>query len=193
MSVPLKAAVLATLLGAAVACDRNSAPDPTSRVDRHLWSTAWEQATESQRAALKDGELTFAEYEAAALRTVQCVNEKGMAGEAIFRPASRTYEVGARWQSTGDVALNEQNRQESDACYAEHWNGISQAWSAQNQPSEQTLQEARKALADCLREAGLELPEPPGDGDFAEHRASAAFPVCVRKTQEEFGLPNFGG
>jgi hypothetical protein len=63
--------LLGLVATAVMACtDDGSVPEPARNVDRNLWNTAWDEATDSQRAVLKDGALTFAEYEAAALRTV---------------------------------------------------------------------------------------------------------------------------
>jgi len=174
-------------------CGADSVPEPRSSVDRNLWNTAWDEASESQRVALRDGELTFAEYETAALRAVQCIDDAGMQGEANLEPKSRTYAIGARWQSSGDRESDEKKSAEADACYAEHWNGINQAWAAQNQPSEQELYDARQALAQCLRDAGLDVPAPATSEDLLAFRESGAYFACAQQAAEEYGIPNFGG
>jgi hypothetical protein len=183
---------LSILMTVFYGCNRDSTPEPQVAVDPFMWKSAWDEASESQREALRDGKLTFEEYEAAAFRAVQCVNESGeMQGEAKLDGG--TYSVGARWKSNGDRTRNERLRSESDACYREHWSGINQAWSAMNQPTETQLIAARAALAQCLREAGFELPDSPSTEDVQRHQSAEAFPRCLEKVQAESGIPNFGG
>jgi hypothetical protein len=180
---------------ALVACSGKPAapPTPTSPVDANLWNTAWEMASDSQRPAFKDGVVTFDEYEAAALSTVQCLNDSGLQGEAPFDEHTRVYGVGARWQSSGSREDDKKKQAAAAACYAEHWNAISQGWSAQNQPTERVLQQARSALGTCLRNAGLSVPDPPATQDFEPYRKTEAFAACARQVQDEFGLPHFAG
>jgi hypothetical protein len=180
---------------ALAACGGKPAAPPTPKVtvDANLWKAAWEIASDSQRPALEDGVVTFDEYEAAALRTVQCINEGGMQGEAPFDEHTRVYVVGARWRSSGSREGDQQKQAAVAACDAEHWNAISQAWSAQNQPTEQVLQQARSALGTCLRNAGLSVPDAPAPQDFEPYRKTEAFAACARQVQDEFGLPYFAG
>lgn len=186
--------LVVALVAGVMGCSSQDPPEPVDTSDRNLWNTAWSEATSSQRAALQDGELTFPEYESAALRTVQCINDAGgMRGEAKFDRASSSYTLGARWESSGSTDDDRRKQEESDACYAEHWNGINQAWAAANQPSEQELIDARAALGDCLRTAGIDIPSPPSEQDIQERRGTAGFFSCLTQVQEEFGIPNFGG
>jgi hypothetical protein len=130
--------VLLTLVVWLTACgDDDSIPQAQLPVDSNLWNAAWEIANDSQRRALRDGELSFAEYESAALRTAECLDEAGVRGAARLEPSSQTYHLSARWQSTGDPARDDALRAATDRCSEEHWDGINQAWLAQDQPSEQ--------------------------------------------------------
>lgn len=170
-------------------------PVPKASVDVMLWKFAWESASPEQRKALADGELTFAEYESAALATVQCINDAGMQGEATLNQKTGVYSVGARWHSEGgpDAPVNVKNREASDACYAGHWNAINQAWSAARQPSKEELVRARAALGACLRENGADVPENPSSDDFARYRSMPSFITCAQRVQDEFGLAYFAG
>ena len=172
-------------------CGSASMPPRAKSAEPNLWAWAWEAASPSQRRAMEDGEVTFAEYEAAALRAVQCINDIGdLAGEAVFDKSSNTYQVAARGRVGPD---SDKKRIQTDDCYKEHWNAINDAWGAQNQPSEKELADARTALAACLREAGLAIPDPASPADFAPHQSTAVFQTCAREVGEKFGLPNFGG
>jgi hypothetical protein len=163
------------------------------RVDSNLWEAAWHEATAEQREALKDGELSFAEYEAAAAQTVQCMEDAGLEGEAKLDQQSRSYAIGARWQSSGDRAADKEKETASDNCYAQFWNGVSQAWAAENQPTESVLNAARQALAQCLRDAGLDVPVAASSEDIAAVSHEASFAPCSQETSQEYGIPNFGG
>jgi hypothetical protein len=184
----------AALLASACRGDGAQVPEPKQQVNRDLWERAWTMAVGSQRDALKDGELTFAEYEAAALRTAQCISAFGaMRGEAVLDPVAHSYAVGARWTSNGDAETDRKLTKESDDCYQENWNGINQAWSAMNHPSETELNEARAALASCLREAGVEISSFPSVNELQSFRTEPSYFGCAKKVQEQFGIPYFGG
>jgi hypothetical protein len=70
---------------------------------------------------------------------------------------------------------------------------VHQAWTAQYAPSEQQINEARQALAQCLRDAGVDVPDPASQQDFAGLESHEAFFRCVERTSEEFGIANFAG
>jgi hypothetical protein len=197
---------LLALIVAATACgsDRDPGPPRPKSGFEPLWAVAWEEASDSQREAMADGEVTFAEYEAAALRAVQCIDEIDgvVRGEARYSEHTRTYELGARYSLPPGERITIDNMNESpyrergektDACYREHWNGINNAWAAQNQPSEQELFAARQALAACLREAGIDVPDPASQEDFAGLERTESYFPCVERIEEEFGIPGFGG
>jgi hypothetical protein len=78
-----------------------------------------------------------------------------------------------------------------ESCYHEYQDLIDRVWSQQTQPSEETVQHARAALADCLRAAGTNLPENPTSVDFRQ-LAMAGHPAifeCQHKITTEFDLP----
>jgi len=186
-----------TLLITFSACGGESSPPQVRRGNQEIWSWAWQTATESQREAMADGEITFDEYEAAALRAVQCITERGdMRAEALYDADTKTYQLAMRMDyppGSVDRSYIEKKVAEADECYREHWNGINDAWSAQNQPSEQELAAARSAFASCLRESGLEVPDSPGPGDLEPFLGTEEYLACARRIQAEFGLPGFGG
>lgn len=187
------------ILASACGSETASGPPTPKAGLEGLWNTAWEEASKSQREAMADGEVTFAEYEAAALRTVQCIDDIDgvVRGEARYNEHTRTYELGARYSLSPGERITIDNMNESpyrergektDACYREHWNGINNAWSAQSQPSEQQLNDATQALAQCLHDAGVEIPEAAGPEDLAGTERHAAYVPCVERIEQEFGI-----
>lgn len=196
--------ILAALGAAGVltaACGREvNQPKPVSG-NETLWNVGWEMADDEQREAMADGEVTFAEYEAAALRAVQCVDEINgeIYGEARYDERTHTYQVAARQPppASGQIDLNSPDQvrmaKATDACWKSHWNGINNAWAAQNQPTEQEMFDARQALAACLREAGIEVPDPASQEDFAGLERTESYFPCVKRIEQEFGIPGFGG
>ncbi|MCA9823842.1 MAG: hypothetical protein KC479_00250 [Dehalococcoidia bacterium] len=145
--------------------------------------------------------MSFSEYEAAALRTVACINEigGGVYGEAKFNERTGEFELAARRDAQPGQRLDprsdesQRQRDETDECYREHWNGVHQAWAAQYAPSEEEINEARQALAQCLREAGVDIPDPASQQDFAGLETHEAFFPCVERISDEYGIANFAG
>lgn len=143
--------------------------------------------SEFQRERLQDGKLTYEEYESAVLATVQCLRDRGVVISVEPRRASGNL-LQFAWASTAETDAAGWPAYES--CYREHQALIDLLWSQQNQPSEETVQRARAALADCLREAGEDLPENPASADF-RRLAIAGHPAvfaCQHKITTEFDL-----
>ena len=180
---------------AVMSCTGPAEAPPPQGANETLWDVAWSMATEEQREAMDDGVVTFAEYEAAALRVVQCIDEIGgdIHGEAPYNERTQRFELAARGRLASDPAEEERRTRETAACYEQYWNGINQAWGSQNQPTEQELHEARQAFAQCLRDAGVSVPDPASQEDFAGLEQQEAFVPCAERIGEEYGIPYFGG
>jgi predicted dehydrogenase len=146
--------------------------------------------TDFQEAALADGVVTFAEYERAMLATIECLRDGGVeVTDATPVPGDRlTFEF-----YSGDDD-REAVRAAYQDCYERFAVAIDRAWATANAPTEEELQEARQALAECLRDAGEDVPEQPALEDFVRLQQTAeAFGRCSQAISEEFGIPNFAG
>jgi DNA-binding CsgD family transcriptional regulator len=166
------------------------------RGNRNLWYEAWRIASPSQRPALADGEVSFGEYEAAALATVACVDRAGgIRGEAVFDAGTQTYQVAARGEfgPAPDQTLMARLATETADCYAAHWGGVAQAWSAQLEPTNDSLDQARSLLGACLREAGLPAPASHPAAGLSQFRGTEPWTRCLRSVQDLAGLPGFDG
>lgn len=141
-------------------------------------------------AAFTDGTVTFAEYEAATIEFVQCVSESG---GALSRPLS----AGALQVFSVDFVYRTDASAEVQAaivrCGAAGWDRISRLWALSHGPSQETLHQARDAMAECLRSLGLTLPESPTARDFRESGDPAKYIQCSQQVSDQFGIPYFGG
>lgn len=143
--------------------------------------------SEFQRNLLNDGQLTYQEYEASVLATVQCLRERGVTISVEPRPApGKRIEFAYASTAEDDAAASAAY----DECYREYENLVDIVWFRQNQPSEQTLDAARAALAKCLRAAGVALPDDPSPADFRAVAMSGdrAFSDCQARISQDFDL-----
>jgi hypothetical protein len=134
--------------------------------------------------------VTFSEYEAATLATIECLREQGVEVSGATPSAGNrlTFEF-----FTGDAPLAEV-RASYQECYEEFAIEVDRAWADANRRTEEELQMARRALADCLRDAGEEVPENPTTEDFVTlQQTAASFGDCSQRVGDEYGIPNFGG
>lgn len=159
---------------------------------------------ETQAVALKDGQLTFAEYESAVLAMARCVRESPLGIEfaridvdgSVVRIAAPWLDKRGRYQYAffypGPVAESEAR---ITFCRQEFLADIENFWVVHVAPSERDLAEARQSLAKCLRASGEEVPVNPSEGDFDRFRNSptASFRACADSVAEEFALPGFSG
>ena len=158
------------------------------------------QTSEFQLALLEDGDLTFAEYEAAALSYKQCIEG---AGYRLTNPFEMT--------GTGKYVFFYVSSGTVDAaalprCWDEHLNTVDKIWSihAGNLPEYQRIQEeARAAMATCIREGGVEdFPEQPGEFDYIPlfnetHPKYSGdkdlYFSCRQRVADDYKLPAFFG
>ncbi len=103
---------------------------------------------EPQRAALGDGVIVFAEYEAAYERTVNCLREQGLKVEGpllVNRGRFLGYAVAG---GPGDAL--------SDAvCRREHLEYVDELWRIQALPTDAEMETIRREYAACLAAAGV--------------------------------------
>jgi len=147
--------------------------------------------TDSQRQAFSDGVITFEEYEAAFLRHVDCVNSAGIEWQPVLDSAGKFYDNEIRLRGPDPEAQG----RIVDNCFAENVGATFDLWNWQNQPTAARLNQAREALATCLRSAGINVPEAPSEADFAglRNERPAGFIECAENVSDEFGIPNFAG
>ncbi len=107
-----------------------------------------------QREILSDGVVTFAEYERAVFRTVQCLRELGY---EVDGP-----ELGARglfydyWVTVGPEG-SAATSEAQDRCDEEYLRSVAFAWARQNELTGAELEAELERLRACLGEAGVEV------------------------------------
>ncbi len=138
---------------------------------------------------LADGHISFAEYEEAVLAYVACATGRGIDVHVELRFQGKHFEIRATYPGDRAEELSALN----DECFLREIGPIRPAWGLQNQPTEQELQQARAALAACLRDAGVDVPEDATSDDFANLPLTRTFAQCAERIGEEFGILGFGG
>jgi hypothetical protein len=145
-------------------------------------------ASVDQREILRDGIVSYAEYERAALAMANCVGEAGIR----FLKPPRANALG---QYAFTVIYQPDQRESGPAAYEEcdrkFWREINQAWVHYRAPNEdQVLQSARDDLAHCLRPGGADIPEHPSAADFQEFKQqpTLAFLECLQTVQQSHNL-----
>lgn len=111
---------------------------------------------ESQAERLRDGKVSFSEYQAAFNELSECLAAAGITvSEPVLSPVSNN-----RYEFTMDVGSleTEVGSELSDDCAEEHWTSVSQGYTFTT-PSVMDVA-VRDAAAECLEEIGL---EPSGD------------------------------
>jgi hypothetical protein len=172
---------IATLLAVACGGQKQDRPLPEGLGDALKATSAF------QRNLLQDGELTYSEYESSVLATVQCLKDRGVtiSVEPRLVPGKRlefAYETSEANDASASSAY--------DDCYREYENLVDIVWYRQNAPSQQQLDAARAALADCLRKAGVDLPEHPTSTDFRRLATvgNTSLFACQEEVSREFDI-----
>lgn len=169
-----------------------------------------------QKNLIQDGRLTFAEYEAAALATVDCLEKAGYAvfhvpGELEYNRALATPGPGlsARGRYTFDIGADPSNRagllNDSVRCRAEFFDLVDLLWAEHTAPTEHDLQLGRAMIGACLRGKGLSVPENPSQKELFVHawppdgdgqgrgQPVADYWDCAKEAADELGLTGFIG
>ncbi len=183
---------LTAVLFAVLACTGDAQDEP----DQHgvISDAALEQfrsETDNPRhhEMLADGVVSFAEYEEVLLAYAACTADIGVEVRLTLRYQGKFFEILTNIPGDAAPEVFEQD----DECYWREVGPINQLWGLQNQPTEQEIQQARAALAACLRDSGIEVPEDATSDDFANLPPSRSFVLCAERIGEEFGIPGFGG
>lgn len=101
-------------------------------------------------AALSDGNVTFAEYDAATQRVVACV--EAQYGPIIKRVRETEISYGFHISEANPAVVAFY-----DQCRGELLTDVQVAWVTQNSPSEEELQARKQAYAECLSAAGFNV------------------------------------
>ena len=150
-----------------------------------------------QTDLLSDGILTLQEYETAYVAVLACLTDAGFTILREMPPTlSRSHSFQAVRMTGGETA-----RADLQSCTDTYVSFINPIWARHHHFSEKEVQAARNLLADCLREtATVEFPPVPSKEDFREYLGSQAhrdnpqaFAQCQIRTEQEHGIPNFGG
>ncbi len=175
--------VVVLLAGLALAACAGETPESPLPADL---ARALESTSEFQREILKDGNVTHEEYERAVYATVQCMRDGGI------RISQEPYET---WRGQLDFAWETRNEEEDalsarvhEECRAEHNDLVSIQYFYQVRPTEKERAEARIALIECLRSAGVQLSSDPTGEEFRAlaTTANASFRTCRAEVVEEF-------
>lgn len=151
-------------------------------------------APPEQRAAFEDGVITFQEYEQAVLKMANCLRQEGIAWEPKLDPSGKYYDNGVNIPA-GPPEEVARKSAAIDRCEGQYVEATLTGWQMQNNPTQKELEDARKALAECLRNRGISVPENPVEQDFIPLKigASPDFLACVQEIQARFGLRGFAG
>lgn len=188
--ISLFAICAVALLLAGVACrggGGGDAPSPPQEVDI---AAIGERSSEFQRGLLKDGELTFAEYEQSVLATIKCLEERlGVEVEGptldkrgVFLLFTHSFPDDERAEARFQAALE---------CQTEYLLDVEGVWSILNQPTEKELQDFRETLIACLDEADVLISRDPTGAEFVSlaQAGNRDFNDCLNAVQDQFGLP----
>jgi hypothetical protein len=182
-------------LGLVIACGDDASPagqaSPAATYDYIDLSEGTVSPSPSQLALLDDGSVTFDEYEAAVLATVQCLKDAGI--QVVDEPRldlSGTRYVYRYFAGFSDAEF-EEVRLSYQECYTLHQAVVDVEWAKLTAPPQGRLQEALTSLASCLADAGFEVPTQISDSDFANLLAQdpITFNTCLERVTEQFGIP----
>lgn len=159
---------------------------------------------EQQLQLLKDGRLTFAEYESAVLTMSACVQRSDLGIRFAQPTEDGTVEVTAgpflnvrgRYEYGfvyyGPISESERVIRE---CRDSELTMVENVWIESVAPAQADYDKARVALAQCMKDRGE-----PVQGDdlrvsFTEYRLhpTPAYWQCCWRIQKDFGLPGFSG
>jgi len=158
---------LALLITTALAgCGGEEQPEPVGETDpmpaevEQLFPSlpaaeaAWAGASDFQRNLLRDGELSFGEYESAVLALASCASDEGItfAKEPTYNTGTRRFEYSViGGATTGEAAATETRLARCESQYVQ---GIQGVWVWLHRSTELDLQKGDAALRACLAEWG---------------------------------------
>lgn len=194
-------AVVAVACQADPSAERSLSPEDVS-IPREQLSDVLAAASDEERAVLRDGVLALAEYQAQMLSLVACARESGyvLAEEPVL-PKWGGYALRfSRPVTTSAIDPAAAIQRSIDDCRRAHFDVVDKVWSDAHRPPEQLLQQARDALGECIRVAGIpSIPAHPAAGELlnpaksADGRIDERFLRCSEQIATEFSLPGFAG
>ncbi len=165
-----------------------------------------------QTNLIKDGVLTFGEYEQATFATIQCYEDAGFTVQSAD-PASGGA-PGPRLTARGRYDYAPVSAPHADPrvgipmlnrCSDKYSSTINFLWAGKTAPTAKDAQDARDALGACLRDAGHDAPMHPSGSDFARieypptgmptanQLPPAWYLDCARRIAVQFDLPAIPG
>lgn len=202
-------------LPAAVSCSGEQPPSPSSvtgvasewprEVTVDVTMQEWLRSEGSDGLILEmvaDGILDFGEYEQALLAFQSCMNQHGW-------PDAEGYPRLAPWgeylvKFGGRPKVDGQSPIEGIAgaseCTKRYWRGISRPWNLHHQPSEREMQDARNAVAGCLRDRGVDAPESPSadqllrayDSAMSDADSTGTWRECTLEAERTHYISGYG-
>lgn len=142
---------------AAVNTARESAVEDVAGVRTAPTTSMVSDASDPQASILRDGRVTFTEYEASVLAHLACLQRSGVrtTGPSPAQ-AGRTL----TWTMTPPTGMSDEEFLSIEGeCLGEYLDEVEEAFMESVQPDEQTLRQYAKDLSDCLVDAGAELEE----------------------------------
>jgi hypothetical protein len=117
-------------------------------------TSAWTTMSAFQRGLIEDGEVSFADYEAAVLAFTQCVEEAGLSflDEPAYNSGTRKFEFSIVIGET--VADADAGDADTMNCATEYFSHVQALWNWNNAPTEAELQEADAAWRACMLDGG---------------------------------------
>lgn len=150
------------------------------------------QTSAFQAAILKDGKVSAAEYESAALAHRACVEDAGgVVGELT---AVGDNELGFTF--TIEAATEEAARameREAEGCLGEYFDIVGRVWAYQQLISPEQRDALRPEVATCLRSVGIDLPDSFTSTQLTDHLSAHEGAVgdikpCMEKYPEFFAV-----
>ncbi len=149
-------ALTTVALVAIAGCSTSGRDDAASHRIESLLERVGDDMPQSQRSALSDLELTYDEYEAATLATIECMRESGIIVIDLESMNNGRY-LGYSHSSSAHDA--------DEPCRREHLAYVEQIWVDQQAPTAAESEEIRAEYQQCLEDAGE---NPPPDSTFED-------------------------
>ena len=172
-------------------------------------------ASAYEKDILKDGSVTFAEYEAAVFSTVRCYNEGGVSVTEYPSKQGGAPGPGPKLTARGEYQYLPKFPADADPkaatdllgrCEKEFVGVIRPLWLDHVSPTQAEVQEVRDEMGNCLRAAGFDVPAHPAQEDLLK----IAFPPdgmppggrleippsyasCADPAAARLGIPSFIG
>ena len=154
-----------------------------------------EAASEVERAALADGEVTRGEYDAAFSNFATCLQAAGFSfveGPTLTRFETYYFVLARPGGTAGDAQAGMADR---ERCQREHFDALQFAWARQHQPTANDRTEARRLTASCLNSDGVDVSNDPSQEELIEAlgldggRPSEESMRCLKATSEALNWP----